>query len=148
MKTKAVNKVSAIFAATIVMGAAVLPQSAIAAGSSGYGTQAVAPTIYSKNLWYSVAIPIVGAPPAGSTVTNVYYSYSFSSRPAGMLVYLCNNSGSTCFDITSTGSGGVNFTSYSVSATQPLKLYARVNGTGTMSPVYGNLSNFTVNYKW
>lgn len=125
----------------------IFTQNAIA-GTSAYGSSAVAPTIYSKNYWYNVAFPIAGSPPSTAIVTNVYYSWSYSSRPSGLLVYLCNNGGTKCRDVTSAASGGVNFTSDAIPANQSLKLYSRVNGTGTMTPLYGGSSNVTVNYQW
>lgn len=117
------------------------------AASGAYGSSAVAPTIYSKNWWYNVAYPVVGNPPSNATVTVVNYTWSYSyPRPTGFLVYLCNNGGTVCWDVTYFGSGSVNFSGYNVPANQSLRLYSRVNGTGTMAPLYGGTTTVTVNY--
>ncbi len=127
----------------------IFSQNANATSYGAYGSSAVAPTIYSKNYWYNVAFPVVGSPPSTATVKLVYYTWNYSyPRPTGFLVYLCNNGGTLCSDVTNTGSGSVDFTGYGVPANQTLKLYSKVNGTGTMSPLYGASSNVTVNYSW
>ncbi len=117
------------------------------AASGAYGSSAATPTIYSKNYWYNVAYPVVGNPPSNATLTNVYYTWNYSyPRPTGFQVLLCNNSATLCADVTNSQSGSVNFTGYSVPANQSLRLYSRVVGTGTMSPLYGGTTNVTVNY--
>ena len=140
------NRTHAALAAACALVLSAFAQTASAA-SGAYGSSAVAPTIYSKNLWYNVPFSVVGSPTPASTVRAVYYSWSYSTpRPSGFLVYLCNNTGSVCFDVTSAASGSVDFTAYGVPATQNLRLYSRVSGTGTMSPLYGGSSNVTVNW--
>ena len=117
------------------------------AASSAYGSSAAAPTIYSKNWWYNVAYPVVGNPPSNATITMVYYSWSYSyPRPAGLLVYLCDNGANNCWNVTNFGSGSINMSGYGIPANQPLRLYSGVSGTGTMSPLYGGTTNVTVNY--
>lgn len=119
------------------------------AASGAYGSSAVSPTIYSKNYWYNVAFPVVGSPPSTGVLTTVYYTWNYSfPRPAGLQVYLCNNNGTICGDVTNYGSGSVNFTNSGVPANQSVRLYSRVNGTGTMSPLYGANSTVTVNYSY
>lgn len=119
------------------------------AASGAYGSSAVSPTIYSKNYWYNVAFPVVGSPPSTATLTVVYYTWNYSfPRPSGFQVLLCNNSGALCADVTSAGSGSVSFSGSGVPATQSLRLYSRVTGTGTMSPLYGANSSVTVNYSY
>lgn len=135
-----------ILLAAIAMALSAVAQNAHAT-SGGYGSSAAAPTIYSKNYWYNVAFPVVGTPASGATVRIVYYTWSYSTpRPSGFLVYLCNNTGTKCFDVTSAASGSVDFTSKNIPATETLRLYSQVNGTGTMSPLYGGSSNVTVNW--
>lgn len=118
------------------------------AASGAYGSSTVAPTIYSKNWWYNSTYPVVGNPPSTGKIGVVYYSYSYSPRPAGLQVYLCKSNGYTCWDITNFGSGSVDYTPYNVPANQALGIFVRVNGTGTMSPAYGSTTNITVNYTY
>lgn len=144
MKLK--NRLYPVLLAISAVAAMAFAQNASAA-SGGYGSSAVAPTIYSKNYWYNVAYPVVGGPPSTATVTSVFYSYSYNyPRPSGFQVLLCNNSGTLCADITNSGSGSVDFTGYNVPANQSLRLYSRVTGTGTMAPLYGGTTNVSVNY--
>lgn len=136
---------STLMAATVVALSA-FAQNAIAA-SGAYGSSGAMPTIYSKNIWNTAAASVVGSPPSTATITTVYYSYSYPyPRPAGFQVYLCDNTGTYCADVTSFGSGSVNFAGTGVKATTPVKFYARVTGTGTMSPLAGGPFNVTVNY--
>jgi hypothetical protein len=94
------NRLNAVALAACALALSSLGQNAIAA-SGAYGSSAVAPTIYSKNIWYNVTFPISGSVPSTATVTNVYYTWNYSSpRPTGFLVYLCNNGGTICFDVT------------------------------------------------
>jgi flagellar protein FlhE len=118
------------------------------AASAAYGSSTVAPTIYSKNWWYNSTYPVVGNPPSTGKIGLVYYSYNYSPRPAGLQVYLCKSTGYTCADITNFGSGSVDFTSANVPPNQALGIFVRVNGTGTMTPVYGSTTNITVNYTY
>ena len=121
----------------------------VSAATGAYGSSAVAPTIYTKNYWYNVAYPVVGNPPSNSLVTVVYYTWSYSyPLPAGLLVYLCNNGGTVCGNVTSYGSGSVDFSGYGVPANQTLRLYSQVAGSGTMSPLYGGTTTVTVNYDY
>lgn len=117
------------------------------AASGGYGSSTATPTIYSKNYWYNVAYPVVGSPPPTATLTRVYYRWDYPyPRPIGLVVYLCNSTATLCADVTNAGSGLVDFTGYGVPASQPLRLYVRVNGTGTMSPLFARPTSVTVNY--
>lgn len=135
--------ISALF---MMLLAATLIQTSYAA-PGGYGSSTATPTIYSKNIWYSVAYPVVGNPPSNSTLTRVYYRWDYPyPRPAGLVIYLCNYLATLCADVTYSGSGMVDFTEYSVPANQPLVLYSRVNGTGTMTSLYARPTSVTVNY--
>ena len=139
--------VPALLAAAAVALAAFAQNAAAASG--GYGSSAAMPTIYSKNFWYTVAPSVVGSPPSTATITTVYYNYSYPyPRPAGFQVYLCDNTGTYCVDVTSYGSGGVTFAGTGVKANTPVKFYSRVAGTGTMSPLAGGPVNVTVNYDY
>lgn len=135
---------------TLVAVAAILMVAQNASAATGsYTSSAITPVIYSKNFWNSVAYPVVGTPPSNATVGYVEYSYTYAyPRPAGFEVRLCNNAGTVCFVVTTAGSGNVNFTGYSVPANQPLKLFSRVSGTGTMMPLAGGATSVKVNYTY
>ncbi len=121
-------------------------QNAIAAGSYG-GASFGMPTIHGKNRWYSVAMPVAGSIPSTATITTVHYQYSYKyPRPTGLQVLLCNDPGSTCFDVSNSGLGSVDFDGTGVKANTPIRFYARVNGSGTMSPLYGEAATLSVNY--
>ncbi|PWC23522.1 MULTISPECIES: flagellar protein FlhE [Brenneria] len=80
---------------------------------------------------------------ANATITTVRYRWGYQfPRPTGLRVLLCNDGGTKCFDVTTVGSGTVNFDGESVSANTPVRFYARVDGTGTMSPLIGEQGQF------
>ena len=142
------KRVSALFAG---MALAILScsQMAVAQSYSAYGSTAVAPTIYTKGSWYTIAFPVVGSPPSTGLVTNVYYRWSYGTpRPSGFQVLLCNSAGVRCFDVTSAPSGGVDFSGYGVAANTAIRLFVQVAGTGSMLRVQGGSSSVTVNYSY
>lgn len=142
------KRFSALFGA-LALAALAFSQNAAAVSYGSYGSTAVSPTIYSKNIWYNVAFPVVGSPPSAGRVTNVYYRWTYSTpRPSGFQVLLCNNTGTLCADVTSAASGSVNFTGSGVAANTAIRLYSRVSGTGAMTPLYGGSSSVTVNYTY
>lgn len=121
-----------------------LSQAANAGGA--YSSFAVGQTIYSKNTAYYDYFPVIGNPPSTGHTTGVSWSYSFSSRPVGLVVYLCQT-GIGCLDVTSSGSGYTNaFDSYPGAPNAQFFLYYGVNGSGGMSPVYSNSNNVIVNW--
>jgi flagellar protein FlhE len=116
--------------------------------TAGYSSEAVAPTISVKNFLYDVAFPVLGNPPSNAVITQASYRWDYSSTPAGLEVYICNNVGSICWDVTYSRSGSLNLNGITLLANQPLKLYARVVGSGTMMPLYGGVSAISVTYEW
>lgn len=140
------RRAASTFLAAAAVALSAFAQNAIA-GSGAYGSSGAMPTIYSKNLWHTVALPVVGSPPSTATVSTVYYSYSYPyPRPTGFVVLLCDNTGTYCADVTAYGSGSISFAGTGVKATTPVTFYAGVSGTGTMSPLAGGPVNVTVNY--
>lgn len=126
-----------------------LTQPAAAQSYSAYGSTAVAPTIYTKGSWYTVAFPVAGNPPSTAKVTYVYYRWSYGTpRPSGFQVLLCDHTGTLCSDVTAAASGAVNFTGRGGAANTGIRLYAQVAGTGTMLRVQGGSSSVTVNYSY
>lgn len=118
---------------------------AIAAGS--YSSFKVGDTIFSKNVWYYDNFPVVGTPPATGAVSQVRWSYSFSSRPAGLAVWLCQGSTNTCINVTNTASGTTSaFNTTGIAPNVQFFLTYQVSGTGTMSPVYSNNNNVIVTW--
>ncbi|MET4163444.1 hypothetical protein ABIE61_003308 [Marinobacterium sp. MBR-111] len=137
------------FSSAFALAASLMIAQSASAASASYSTQAVAPSIYYKNDWQSVAYPVLGSPPSNAKVTQVSYTWSYTyPRPTGLLVYLCNNIGTVCWNVTNYASGTVNFTGYDVPANQSLRLYAKVEGTGTMAPLYGGTTTVSVNYTY
>jgi flagellar protein FlhE len=121
-----------------------LSQAANAGGA--YSSFAVGQTILTKNTAYYDYFPVIGSPPSTGPLTSVSWSYGFSSRPAGLLVYLCQT-GIGCLDVTSYGSGTT--TAFNTAGGHPngqFFLYYGVNGSGGMSPVYSNNNNVIVNW--
>lgn len=113
--------------------------------AGAYSSFAVGQTIYSKNFNYYDYFPVIGNPPSTGHTNGVSWSYSFSSRPVGLVVLLCQT-GVGCIDVTNSGSGSTHiFDSYGPPNAQFFLNYA-VNGTGTMSPVYSNNNNVIVNW--
>lgn len=135
---------SLAFAAT---GAMLLMQANIAHATAGaYSSSAVGQTIYTKNTAYQDNFPIVGSPPASGSITSVSYSWSFSSWPSGLTVWLCQGSTNACINVSSSQRGST--TAFSTrSPTSPFFLYYYVSGTGTMTPVYSNNNNVIVNWQ-
>ena len=126
-----------------------LTQPAAAQSYSAYGSTAVAPTIYTKGSWYTVAFPVTGNPPSTGQVTQVYYRWSYGTpRPSGFQVLLCDHTGTLCSDVSAAASGAVNFTGAGIAANTPIRLQARVAGSGSMLRVQGGSSSVTVNYAY
>lgn len=124
-------------------------QTATAQSNWAYGSSALAPTIYSKNIWNNATFPVVGTPPSTALITTVYYRWSYNyPRPSGFQVLLCHSANMTCFDVTSMASGSVNFSGYGAAANSSIRLYSKVSGTGTMMPLHGGSSSVTVNYTY
>ena len=137
------------WSAGVALAVLALSQTAAAQSYSAYGSTAVAPTLYTKGSWYTVAFPVVGNPPSSGVVTNVYYRWSYGTpRPSGFQVLLCDHTGTICSDVTGTASGAANFTGAGIAANTAIRLYARVSGTGTMLRVQGGNSSVTVNYSY
>ena len=124
-----------------------ISSSAFATGGTSIGSM-LAPSISVKNQWYNKTFPITAGTPSTGKVGMVYYTWAYSSYPAGMQVYLCYNNGNACRDISDARSGNIDFTPYNLAPNQPFSLYARVNGTGRMVTVNGQSSQIIVNYTY
>lgn len=124
--------------------------SAIPLASNGsWSNSAAGPTIYSKNWWYYLKLNPTVTVPATATIQSVYYNWSLSRKPVGLLVYLCHSSTTTgpCVDVTNIQNGTVDFSGRL--ANQPLIYAFRVNGSGSLSPpVYGQMDQVIVNYQY
>ncbi|MEQ4454435.1 flagellar protein FlhE [Kosakonia sp. YIM B13605] len=122
-----------------------ISSSAFATGGTATSSM-VPPSISVKNQWYNKAFSVPAGTPSTGKVGQVYYTWTYSSYPAGMQVYLCYNNGNTCYDVSSARSGSVDFTKDNIAPNQPISLWARVNGTGKMVTVNGQSSQVIVNY--
>jgi hypothetical protein len=103
----------------------------------------VGPTIYNKNVLYTLTLPFA-APHAGP-LTSVVYNWGLSYKPAGLTVYLCRNTTSTCVTITSLQSGSTTAFNPQTSNV-PFILAFIVSGTGTMSPAFGQTDQVIINH--
>lgn len=125
---------------------AAIPNMSTLASGGAWVNSAGGPTLYSKNVWYYLALNPVGSIPAGATITSVSWSWALSKYPAGLYVYLCHQSG-TCGNVTSVRNGStLGF--QTLAANQQMIFAFQVSGTGTMTPVYGQLDQVIVNYQY
>ena len=111
--------------------------------SGAWSSSAVGPTMYQRGWWYTGGVinPIGGV---NSTTSVVYYRWSASYRPAGLLVYLCNYA--RCVDVSNFQSAGTMAFAGDDAYSQFAFSFGVV-GTGLLSPVvYGASNQVTVNY--
>lgn len=120
------------------------------AGGGAYSSTAVGPTIYSKGYWYTASFPPVGPIPPGSKIETVYYNWSTSYIPSGLLTYLCYDSSLTLCTQLYSQSGSTNFfKTYNKLAGNTFVLAQGVPGSGVLSPVmYGNMDQVIVNFSY
>ncbi|MBR4876983.1 MAG: flagellar protein FlhE [Rhodocyclaceae bacterium] len=128
------------FAAT-----ALLAQNAHAV-SGAYSVSAVVPRIYVPNEWYYSEFPVMDTPTKTATIDFVSYDWEFNyPRPAGLQLRIC--AGNYCYNVTNAATGYLDFRGLNVPITQPVRLYARIQGS-VPGYSYGgsSLSNITVSY--
>lgn len=120
------------------------------AGAGAYSSTAVGPTIYSKGYWYTASFPPVGTIPPGSKISTVYYTWSTSYIPTGLLTYLCYDSTlSLCTQLYSQSGSTTFFQTYNKLAGNTFVLAQGVPGSGALSPVmYGNMDQVIVNFTY
>ncbi|MEO6599516.1 MAG: flagellar protein FlhE [Polyangiaceae bacterium] len=102
----------------------------------------VGPTIYSKNFAYTLTLPQSGG---AGVITSVRWTWSLSYNPPGLLVALCRNTTASCISLST--ATGVTPTWNGLPSNVPFLLTFTVNGTGTMSPAYGQNDQVIVNYQ-
>ncbi len=128
-----------------------LAQSCATAAGGAYSSTAPGATLYTKGVWYTTNFPVVGpTPPSSSRASNVVYSYSVSTIPAGatLTTYLCHGSTAKCVNISSTRSGSTaSFFTDGVGANVPFFLYQQLNSSKAVTPVYGGLDQVIVTYQ-
>ena len=136
-----------LFSIVFALAAAVLLAHDASAASGGYGTDTVVPTIYSRNKWFYSEYPVSKSGlPHPSRITEVIYQWSYSSRPAGLQVWLCVGDTGVCEDVTNYPSGRVDFSAHKFPLTMPIRIYARLNGSpyGSMYTLKGSVSEIIV----
>ena len=110
---------------------------------AAWAGSAVGPTMYQRGLWYTGGVinPIAGI---NSTTSVVYYTWSASYRPAGLLVYLCNYA--RCVDVSNFQSAGTTAFAGDDAYSQFAFRFG-VIGTGLLNRVvYGSSNQVIVNY--
>lgn len=117
------------------------------ANSGAWANQGGGPAIYSKSMYYYLQINPVGVIPANATITSVSWSWGLSYKPAGLLTYLCHDTTSACIDVTNLQSGSTS-SFYNLAANKKMLFAFLVQGTGTMSPAYGQLDQVIVTYQY
>lgn len=119
------------------------------ANSGAWANQGGGPAIYSKNMYYYLQINPSGSIPANATITSVSWSWGLSYRPTGLITYLCHDTTSACIDVTKTNSQSGSTSSFYNRAANKKMLFAfLVQGTGTMSPAYGQIDQVIVTYQF
>lgn len=116
------------------------------ASSGAWVNSGGGPTLYSKNVWYYLYLNPVGSVPANATITSVSWSWGLSRIPSGLTVGLCHQTAG-CGNVTSYPSGATSiFNNYPANKMMYFAFY--VSGTGTMTPVYGQVDQVIVNYQY
>ena len=136
-----------LFSIILAFAATVLLAHDASAASGGYGTDTVAPTIYSRNKLYYSEYPVPkNNLPHPSRITEVIYQWSYKSRPAGLQVWLCVGDTGVCENVTNYPSGRVDFSAHEFPLTMPIRIYARLNGSpyGSMYTLHGSVSEIIV----
>lgn len=129
---------------------AALSTFAQAAGGAYSGT-AVGATIFSPGVYYTTSFPVLGSPPASSTIgPSVSWNYSLDPIPAGrtLTALLCHGvskANSYCINVTNAKSGTTNAFNGRSAATK-FFLYYGVTGPSGFVPIYGGSDQVIVNW--
>jgi hypothetical protein len=110
-----------------------------------WANSGVGPTLISKNIQYKLTINPVGLIPNPAPITSVNFSWGLSSYPAGLSVFLCRGTTTSCVNVTSLRSGSTTAWA-GLSANSPFLFVFQVTGTGGMTAAYGQNDQVIVNY--
>jgi len=112
----------------------------------GWTSSGAAPSITNKGMLYQLHLPVVGSVPSGAAISNVHYKWSLSYVPAGLQVYLCHDTLSSCLNVTTSQTGSSSAFN-GLSANKKFILAFQVAGSGQLSPTaFGQPSQVTVVY--
>lgn len=120
-------------------------QSAGAQTAGAWESVGSGPGLYSRGLWYDLALRPTGTLPSTARVTTVHWSWRLSRIPAGLQVLLCWVRTQHCMNISARQSGGTRAFA-GLRAQGPVIFAFRVSGALAMSPVYGAPDQIIVNY--
>lgn len=127
----------------------VVVENVIAKASAGgaWSNSATGPTLYTKGQYDTISLKPVGTIPSTAKINTVYYTWSLSSKPVGLSVFLCYKDQSYCSNVTKAQSGSTTVFS-GKAANQPLMFVFSVSGSGSLRPVvYGKTDQVIVNYQ-
>jgi len=140
-----------ILAAGIIAAPSVLHAQSGGAVSDSFYSQA--PTLVRKGVLYTTGNLVFNAtPPAGSFITIMAWTWSFSSTtPPGTVVNLCYNNGasSLCFDISQLPSGSTTYLENLPAVGAEFSMTFKVPGTGYLAPTLypKNTDQVILNYQ-
>ncbi|MFJ4141258.1 flagellar protein FlhE [Pseudomonas sp. NPDC089734] len=118
----------------------------------GYSEMAVAgsyhssvnlPTVHSRGYLYTANVPLRGALPSGTAITNVSWNWNVTRWPQGLEVYLCHGA-SNCLDISRQRTGSSSFFTGRL-AKQSFYYAIRMGATGIV-PVASHYGRVTVTW--
>jgi len=121
-----------------------------AAGASAYSSSTVGPNVYTKGFYNFATFNPIGSFPPGSYINgNLYYNYSMSYRPTGLVVLLCwDTTLGNCVNVTSAQSGSTTIFQ-GQNPNHSFVIAVGVAGSGTLSPpIYGNMDQIIVNFSY
>jgi len=115
--------------------------------SGAWSNQGSGPAIYSKNILDTLIINPSGYIPPTAKITAVSWSWGISYKPVGLSVRLCYDAINNCFGITNLQNGSAsNFNN--LLANKKMILTFNVQGTGMMTPAYGQIDRVIVSYQY
>jgi len=115
------------------------------AASADYTATKVGPSITRKNTTFKNQFPVSGVQVNRGVINHVNYQYSFSSRPAGLVVALCHGDDNHCVYVTNAEMGRLdNFVGRRAST--PFYFLYTVQGSGAIN-VRSNQHKIYVDYE-
>ncbi|QEI06308.1 flagellar protein FlhE [Pigmentiphaga aceris] len=117
------------------------------AAAGSYSSEAAGPVMPNRKVWYTTVHPPVGSPPRDGKITTVSWRWGVSSQISGLEVKLCYRTAQDCVPVTSYGKAMTQAFAGRPADGAFLLMY-RVEGSGRMTPIYGERSQVIVNYMY